>query len=115
MYWESERLLYRPVMMSDVQALFRIYGDVRTHAFNQGVHTGTSSIAVALSFSEPQTVNVMVLTTGLSLKRRIQKGSLALDACLSASSIVDKRIIWDTGLNRNHGGKVMQLNSPVAL
>lgn len=35
-YWESERLLYRPVMMSDLDALFRIYGDVRTHAFNPG-------------------------------------------------------------------------------
>ncbi|WP_435929378.1 GNAT family N-acetyltransferase [Dryocola sp. BD613] len=34
MYWESERLLYRPVIMSDLEALFRIYGDVRTHAFN---------------------------------------------------------------------------------
>ncbi|MEZ3498545.1 GNAT family N-acetyltransferase [Pantoea sp. KPR_PJ] len=39
MYWESERLLYRPVRMSDVDALFRIYGDVRTHAFNpRGPH-----------------------------------------------------------------------------
>ncbi|CAK6500248.1 hypothetical protein PANPA_00173 (plasmid) [Pantoea sp. Nvir] len=34
MYWESERLLYRPVIMSDLEALFRIYGDVRTHRFN---------------------------------------------------------------------------------
>ncbi|ORM62847.1 GNAT family N-acetyltransferase [Pantoea rodasii] len=34
MYWESERLLYRPVIRSDLQALFRIYGDARTHQFN---------------------------------------------------------------------------------
>lgn len=39
MYWESERLLYRPVIMSDLDALFRIYGDIRTHAFNpRGPH-----------------------------------------------------------------------------
>lgn len=34
MHWESERLLYRPVERTDLQALFRIYGDARTHQFN---------------------------------------------------------------------------------
>ncbi|MDI9219389.1 GNAT family N-acetyltransferase [Pantoea sp. EA-12] len=34
MHWESERLLYRPIERSDLQALFRIYGDARTHQFN---------------------------------------------------------------------------------
>ncbi|WMY72469.1 GNAT family N-acetyltransferase [Buttiauxella selenatireducens] len=34
MFWESERLVYRQAVMSDVEALFRIYGDPRTHAFN---------------------------------------------------------------------------------
>lgn len=34
MYWESERLLYRPVYQCDAEALFRIYGDPRTHLFN---------------------------------------------------------------------------------
>ncbi len=34
MHWESERLLYRHAIMSDLEALFRIYGDPRTHTFN---------------------------------------------------------------------------------
>jgi RimJ/RimL family protein N-acetyltransferase len=34
MYWESERLIYRHATMSDVEALFRIYSDPRTHKFN---------------------------------------------------------------------------------
>ncbi len=34
MYWESDRLLYRPVSLLDLHDLFRIYGDPRTHTFN---------------------------------------------------------------------------------
>ncbi|EBS2691519.1 GNAT family N-acetyltransferase [Salmonella enterica subsp. enterica serovar Newport] len=34
MFWESERLLYRHIIMSDSEALFRIYGDLRTQIFN---------------------------------------------------------------------------------
>ncbi|EJX4926795.1 GNAT family N-acetyltransferase [Salmonella enterica] len=34
MFWESERLLYRHVIMSDIEGLFRIYGDPRTQMFN---------------------------------------------------------------------------------
>lgn len=34
MFWTSERLLYRPIKQSDLEALFRIYGDARTHLFN---------------------------------------------------------------------------------
>lgn len=32
--WESERLLYRPVVKQDIHALFKIYGDPQTHTFN---------------------------------------------------------------------------------
>lgn len=34
MFWESERLIYRHATMSDLDDLFRIYGDLRTHTFN---------------------------------------------------------------------------------
>ncbi|MDX6021791.1 GNAT family N-acetyltransferase [Scandinavium sp. V105_16] len=34
MFWESERLIYRHAVMSDLESLFRIYGDPRTHIFN---------------------------------------------------------------------------------
>jgi [ribosomal protein S5]-alanine N-acetyltransferase len=34
MFWESERLLFRHAVMSDAEALFRIYGDPQTHTFN---------------------------------------------------------------------------------
>ena len=34
MHWESERLIYRHAVMSDLEDLFRIYGDPRTHTFN---------------------------------------------------------------------------------
>ena len=34
MIWESERLIYRHAVMTDVKSLFRIYGGPRTHMFN---------------------------------------------------------------------------------
>lgn len=49
MFWESERLLYRPVSITDIDALFRIYGDVRTHEFNpEGVHQNSDQSRNAL-------------------------------------------------------------------
>lgn len=71
--------------MSDLDALFRIYGDIRTHGFNPGgPHRDIEH------------------SRSVILQRTADRERYGFDD-------------WATGLNLNHGVKVMQPSFPVAL
>lgn len=115
MYWESERLLYRQVLMSDLEAMFRIYGDVRTHAFIPGgphrnIEQSRSAILQRTEDRERYSFDDWAVSEKTAPERIIGFGGVFV-------SQFNGRQTNNLGYRSEPAswGRVMRLNSPVTL